>query len=442
MSALAEPSDGLGPWQQFLCRACGLIYDEGEGDPDGGLPPGTRFADIPEDWVCPVCGVGKADFEPYAGPRLAADLPAPSARPRTAGIVIVGAGIAGWSVAEAIRALDPDVPVTLVTACAGDAYHKPELSVALGRGFTRERLVKEAGRAKALRLGVRLMPQTFAVGLDAARRRLRTTQGTVAFTKLVLAQGAAPVLPASLPPHLVWRINSLDAWCALHAALKPASRVAIIGAGMVGCELADDLARAGHAVSLLDRTALPLGALLPQAAASRLAGRFASAGIAFTGGVEVRRLSREGDVLVLETSAGLFAADHVVSAMGLATEGRLARSAGLAFANGVVVDLLTLETSAPGIHALGDCISLSGAPCRFIEPIARQAQVIAHALLGRPCAPYAHVAPVIRLKTRVMPLVIEGDVSGEGDWRVVREDAERLEMERWRGALKLARLAA
>ena len=442
MNALPEPTDGLGPWRQYLCRACGLVYDEGEGDLDGGLPPGTRFADIPEDWVCPVCGVSKADFEPYAGPRVAPVAVAPSVRPRGAGLVIVGAGIAGWSVAEAIRARDGDVPITLVSACAGDAYHKPELSVAMGRGLTPERLVKETGHQKAARLGVRLMAQTFAVGLDPARRRLRTTRGTVPFTRLVLAQGAAPVLPACLPPDLCWRINSLDAWRALHGALKPASRIAILGAGMVGCELADDLARAGHAVTLLDRTALPLGAVLPETAARRLAARFAQAGIGFFGGVEVRGLSRADGALALETSAGTFAADQVVSAIGLATESRLARTAGLAFAGGIVVDPATLQTSAPGIHALGDCVSIAGAPCRFIEPIARQAQVIAHALLDMPCAPYAHVTPVIRLKTRALPLVIEGEMTGEGDWRVLRDDAEHLEMERWRGDTRLARLAA
>ena len=59
---LAEPTDGLGPWREYLCRACGLIYNEGEGDPDGGLAPGTRFDDIPDDWVCPICGVSKGDF--------------------------------------------------------------------------------------------------------------------------------------------------------------------------------------------------------------------------------------------------------------------------------------------------------------------------------------------------------------------------------------------
>ena len=56
-------ADHTAPWLQFICDACGYIYDEALGDPDSGLPPGTRFADIPDDWVCPVCGVGKDQFE-------------------------------------------------------------------------------------------------------------------------------------------------------------------------------------------------------------------------------------------------------------------------------------------------------------------------------------------------------------------------------------------
>lgn len=50
--------------QKYQCTACGYIYDPAKGDPDGGIAPGTAFKDIPEDWVCPVCGVGKDMFEP------------------------------------------------------------------------------------------------------------------------------------------------------------------------------------------------------------------------------------------------------------------------------------------------------------------------------------------------------------------------------------------
>ncbi len=50
--------------QRFQCTVCGHIYDPGEGDPHGGIPPGTAFEDIPDDWTCPICGVSKKDFLP------------------------------------------------------------------------------------------------------------------------------------------------------------------------------------------------------------------------------------------------------------------------------------------------------------------------------------------------------------------------------------------
>ena len=51
--------------QLYICTSCGFIYDPDEGDPDGGVPPGTAFEEIPDDWFCPVCGARKSDFEPY-----------------------------------------------------------------------------------------------------------------------------------------------------------------------------------------------------------------------------------------------------------------------------------------------------------------------------------------------------------------------------------------
>ena len=49
--------------KRYQCRVCGYVYEESEGDPDGGIMPGTSFEEIPEDWVCPVCSVGKQEFE-------------------------------------------------------------------------------------------------------------------------------------------------------------------------------------------------------------------------------------------------------------------------------------------------------------------------------------------------------------------------------------------
>lgn len=52
---------------KYICTVCDFIYDPEIGDPEGGIEPETQFEDIPDDWVCPLCGVGKEDFEPYNG---------------------------------------------------------------------------------------------------------------------------------------------------------------------------------------------------------------------------------------------------------------------------------------------------------------------------------------------------------------------------------------
>jgi rubredoxin-NAD+ reductase len=261
----------LAPWQSYICHACGYIYNEAEGDPDSGLAAGTRFCDIPEDWACPLCGVTKSDFELYEAPSLDA-LRAQASDCATAwtntsrsahGVVIVGAGRAGWQLAEALRARDSTIPITIVTACAGDVYDKPLLSVALARRIAPEKLIKETGAAAARRLKLRLLPHTQAVRICRETRQLRTTRGTLRYDQLVLAHGAKASLPPALPAALCWRINHLGAYLKLREALGDAATtgpkdVLIVGAGLIGSELANDLALGGHRVTLLDVQPEPL----------------------------------------------------------------------------------------------------------------------------------------------------------------------------------------
>ncbi|MEJ2644293.1 MAG: rubredoxin [Gammaproteobacteria bacterium] len=110
-------------YRRYLCRVCGFIYDEAKGDPDGGLPPGTRFEDIPEDWMCPLCGVGKADMvlmaerPSTAGARAVPGVSRGRRGMQSDPVVVVGGGIAGWTAVERIRAYLPEQPITLVSAC-------------------------------------------------------------------------------------------------------------------------------------------------------------------------------------------------------------------------------------------------------------------------------------------------------------------------------------
>lgn len=411
------------PWLQFICAACGYIYDEALGDPDGGLPPGTRFADIPDDWACPLCGVTKADFTPYQAPSLA-DLKAQArgcaaaglGRPsrQAPGVVIVGAGRAGWTLAAALRARDAEVPITLVTACAGDVYDKPLLSVALARDLSLASLRKESGVDAAQRLNLRLLAHTHAIHIDTQRQQLRTTRGSLPYRQLVLAHGAQAKLPAHAPAEGCWRINHLDTYEKLRATLDGGSKdIAILGAGLIGSELANDLALAGHRITLLETQTQPLPAWSAHNAGAQLLQAWQALPIRFVGGIQLAQVqtlpSSTGPRYRIHSQCGQsWEVDALIAATGLQTPSRLARSAALAWHDGIAVAAQTLQTSQPQIYALGDCISVDGRSSRFIEPIARQAQTLAAALCACTPVPYEVRPALVRVKTSSCPLTLPG----------------------------------
>jgi rubredoxin---NAD+ reductase len=421
LTAVAHAVQNLAPWQQYICHACGLIYNEADGDPDSGLAAGTRFADIPEDWACPLCGVTKSDFEIYEPPGLDAlratarsggPVPAAGRRQRH-GVIIVGAGRAGWQLAENLRAADADLPITIVTACAGDVYDKPLLSVAMARQLDPEKLVKESGGAAARRLKVRLLAQTHAIRICRDTRQLRTTRGTLRYEQLVLAHGAQAALPAALPPALCWRVNHLGAYLQLRAALGDADEsgpkeVLIVGAGLIGSELANDLALGGHRITLLDVQAEPLARWQAERAGQQVLQAWQDLPIRFVGGVQVAAVEKVSARYRVSTECGRrFVVDQVIAATGLQTPSRLAQSAGLTWQNGIAVDLQTLRTSDAQIHAMGDCITIAGQASRFIEPIARQARTIAADICGCEPVPYENRPAMVRVKTSSRPLTLQ-----------------------------------
>ncbi|MFT6259960.1 MAG: rubredoxin-NAD+ reductase [Bermanella sp.] len=419
------------PWLQYICRACGLIYDEEEGDPDSGLAPGTRFEDIPDDWECPLCGVRKTDFELFETQEIAL-APKTVSFSKQSGIVIIGAGIAGWSVIEAIRKENTHIPIALVSACNGERYHKPELSVAISRGLDGDKLIQETAEQAGRRLRVKLLTNTFAVGINPSAKQLRTTRGSIQYTQLILAQGSRAFLPEQVSAEQCWRVNDLASWSGLEKLLRQSSqRVAIIGAGMIGCELAEDLNKAGHRVTLINRDPYPLSTLIPEIASKFLTQSMDQQGIDHRANADINEIRKtdSGDSELSLKDGSSVVYDQLIVATGLITDTRLAKQAGLIFNRGIVVDSSNLQTSQKDIYALGDCISIDGVPCRFIEPIQHQARAIANSILElkQPC--YQHTPPVIRLKTRTLPIVVRGLPQSNGKWITVNKNDDELVME-------------
>ena len=408
-------SRSVGAYSLYICKACGLIYDESKGDEDSGLAAGTRFADIPEDWACPLCGVTKADFEPYVEEtvqRARRPVTAGGTVPakRAAGTVIVGAGRAGWQMAQALRAQDATMPITLVTSCSGDVYDKPLLSVAMARGIALDKLPREKGTVAAQRLNVKLLAHTEAIRITPSSRQLRTSRGTLRYQHLVLAHGAQARSLPQFPSALCWRINHLQSYakfCRALGALK--QRIAIVGAGLIGCELANDLALAGHTVTLMDVADRPLAATLQAPQSQQLLDAWKALPLSFMGAAGVKQIQAvglRGEKHITLEGGQTVVVDQIVLAMGLQTPNQLAASAGLAWNNGIDVHGETLATSVAGIHALGDCIAINGQVSRYIEPIGRQAKTVAATILSQASVPYASTRVPLRIKTSSLPFTI------------------------------------
>ena len=403
-------------YRRWICDACGYVYDEAQGDPDSGLTAGTRYEDIPDDWQCPLCGLRKSDL------RLLPDAPAPAkvARARSAGtpggksrgsadhLVIVGAGIAGWSVAEAIRAQDADRPVLLVSSCEGLSYPKPALSTALANGKGADDIVEQDAAGKAAVLGIEVRTETRVIRLDTSKKRLTTAKGGIQYGKLVLALGASQrkLQVSGDAADEILRVNDLKAYRGLRRRLDGDVRhVTILGAGLIGCEFAEDLAGAGYQVSVIDPSDQPLASLLPAETAQRLRRRLQERGVQWRFHVTLDRLESSGGRKRATFSDGeAIETDLVLSAAGLVANIEVAQRAGIAVDRGIVTNRL-MQTMAPDVFALGDCAEVEGQIYAYIEPIRRQAQTIAAVLRGEDL-PFDVKPPLVRVKTPSFPLTI------------------------------------
>ena len=323
-------------------------------------------------------------------------------------IVIIGSGLAAWTVARELHKLDAQVPVTLVTRDSGDFYSKPMLSNALGAGKTAAQLVSATSASLAASLGVSVWSQTEVTALDPSAHRIQTSRGPLAYRQLVLALGADPVqlkLAGDAAPQVL-SVNDLQDYARFRAALQGAHRVLILGAGLIGCEFANDLLSAGHAVQVVDPGQQPLGRLLPPEAGARVRRGLEAAGVAFEWGVSVQAVhALAGSGVEAELSDGRrVRADLVLSAVGLRPRLSLAQAAGLKTDRAVVVDR-GLQTSAPDVFALGDVAEIDGQWRPYVMPLMQAARTLAARLAGQPATLSYPAMPVV-VKTPAVPVVV------------------------------------
>ena len=340
-------------------------------------------------------------------------------------IVIAGSGLAGYTTARELRKLDRDTPLVILSRDAAGLYSKPMLSNALSAHKTAATLVMKSAEKMAADLGATIRPHVTLAAIHSARQVVELGDGEeIAWRDLVLALGADPIrLPiAGDAVDDILSVNDLDDFSRFAERLDGAKRVVVLGAGLISCEFANDLLARNITPIVLDIASWPLCRLLPQAAGNWFRQRLEAAGVSFRMGVSAASVARHaGGYRITLGDGTTLDADLVLSAVGLRPRTALAAAAGLATDRGIRVDR-RLASSAPHIHAVGDCAEVEGLVLPYVMPIMHQARARAATLAGTP-TPVGYPAMPVVVKTPACPTVVcppPADASGQ--WQVLATD--------------------
>ena len=338
-------------------------------------------------------------------------------------VVIIGTGLAGYNVAREFRKLDSDTPLLLITADDGRSYSKPMLSNGFGKNKEADGLSMAEPGAMAEQLKAEVRTHTRISGIDPGHKRLWIGEEAVAYRDLILAWGAETVrVPVEGDAaELIFPINDLEDYARFRAAAAGKRRVLVLGAGLIGCEFANDLILGGYEIDLVAPCEHVMPTLLHPAAAAAVQAGLEGLGARFHLGPVLNRLQRTAEGLEAHLSDGkVIPCDVVVSAIGLRPRVDLAAAAGLQINRGIMVDR-HLKTSHANIYALGDCAEVEGLNLLYVMPLMTCARALAQTLVGNATAVSYGPMPVT-VKTPVCPLVVsppprgtEGVRSVEGE---------------------------
>jgi rubredoxin-NAD+ reductase len=421
---------------KWECIVCGLVYDEKEGWPDDGIAPGTKWEDVPADWLCPDCGVGKEDFELIEEAPVD-DVPhheEPVADKVHAPVVILGTGLAGYGLAKEFRKHDSETPLILITSDDGRSYSKPMLST----GYTKNTEASDLAQLDAgsmgsvLKASVWTMTRVSEIDTAAQLIKVGDAETAIHYGKLVIAIGAEVIRPPISGDGLekVYTVNDLLDYHDFRTAVKKnkVKKICLIGGGLIGCEFTNDLLNGGFEVETVDPLAYCLPTLLPEAAGKAVQAALEEKGAKFHFGPLVTAVNNsEQGVTVSLNTGDTIEADMVVSAVGVRARTELAKASGIATNRGIVTNRL-LETSAPNVYAMGDCAEVAGHVLVYVAPLMAAARALGKTLAGEPTE-VSYPAMPVTIKTPACPVVVAPPApDAQGEW-VIDADGSNVRAE-------------
>ncbi len=296
------------------------------------------------------------------------------------GVLVVGAGLAGARCAETLRASGYDGPVTVVGAERSDPYERPALSkeILSGKRTPADALLRPP--AWWLEQSIELLTGATVEAVDATRRVALVAGRELGWDHLVLATGARPrVLPRL--PATAHVLRTLDDALELRAKLSPGARLAVVGAGLIGAEVASSALALGCEVTLVDAAPTPLLAAVGAKIGGELAGRWRRLGATLHLGTQIAR----ADETTLELADGTrLDYDVLLIAVGAAPAGELGG------ANGEILTDACGRTARPRVYACGDVAAFGRNRVEHWTAAAGQGAAVARTIVGEP-TPYEEV---------------------------------------------------
>ena len=398
---VAAPS-AVGRWE---CMVCQYVY-VGDGPPE----------------ACPACAASADCFEPGSEPEAADAVPSGEA----AKVVIVGAGIAGLSAAEAVHDASASAEIVLVSREEVLPYYRLNLTRYLAGevGDVDLPIHPEAWYAER---SIRLARGFEAESIDLANRRVALSGGgEEAFDTLILTAGAHPFVPpvAGAYREGVVTLRTADDARRILEVAKGGAKCVCLGGGILGMETAGALVRRGAAVTLVEGAPWLMPRQLNERAAGILRAHTEGLGIATYTGAQVAELYGDERVRGMRLGDGTaIEADLVVVTAGVRANSHLARSAGLEVNLGVVVDN-HLRTSHPNVFAAGDVAEHRGV-LYGIWPASQYQGAIAGMNAAGVSTEFGGIPRSNTLKVLGLDLVSIGAVNAEdGSYTVVEDDRD------------------
>lgn len=341
-------------------------------------------------------------------------------------IIIIGSGLAGYALVKEIRVLNAEQPILMITADRGDYYSKPQLSTAFAHNKLASDLVMQTAAEMAEKHQISIFTETRVSKIDKAAKTATISEREIAYDKLILATGAEKMLPPLDGDGVddILSVNTLEEYETVRETMNRHNKICILGAGLVGCEFANDWSQAGFDIQVIAPDTYPCMRFIPAHIGVALQSALSDLGVKWHLGrypTTVRRTDK-GYQVVMDNGQSI-SAEIVLSAVGLRPATQLAKSAGLLINKGIVTNSYC-QTSDPHIYALGDCAEMDGSLRLHIAPLLTCARALAKTLTGTDTAVQYPPIPII-VKTPACPIsTVPPSSEVEGEWFIAGEGVD------------------